>query len=218
MTRQLTIDVFFEFICPWCLIGKRQLNNAIQQLKQSHPDVNVLLQWRGVQLLPQIPKDGVPFKAFYLVRLGNATAVRQRQEQVRQAAKIVGIDLDFNLIPRMPNTSKAHVLFKNALKFASPTLCDRLLEAMFTAYFHHSEDISDIATLQKIASYCGFTDEVLEKIFAAQDNTAFISADTGGKGVPYFVFDGSFAMAGAQPAQALYQAMLEALEMQEQYA
>jgi predicted DsbA family dithiol-disulfide isomerase len=217
MTRQLVIDVFFEFICPWCLIGKRQLHHAIQQLKNSHPDVNVVIQWRGVQLLPQIPKEGIPFKAFYLVRLGNSTAVLQRQEQVRQAAKNVGIEIDFSLIPRMPNTEKAHLLFKNASKFASPALCDRLLDAIFTAYFHHSEDISDIASLQKIASYCGFTDEVLEKIFA-ESESRFISADTGGKGVPYFVFDRSFAMVGAQPTQALYQAMLEALDMQEKCA
>lgn len=217
MTRQLVIDVFFEFICPWCLIGKRQLQKAIQQLKQSHPDVEVVIQWRGVQLLSHIPKEGVPFKAFYLLRLGNAMAVRQRQEQVRQAAKSVGVDIDFSLIPRMPNTAKAHVLFENAVKYASATLSDRLLDAIFTAYFHHSEDISDTATLQKIASYCGFTDDVLEKIFAEPEST-FISADTGGKGVPYFVFDRSFAMVGAQPAQALYQAMLEALEMQEQCA
>ena len=50
MSRQLPIDVFFEFICPWCLIGKRQLQVAIQKLNRSHPDVEVVLKWKGVQL------------------------------------------------------------------------------------------------------------------------------------------------------------------------
>lgn len=49
----------------------------------------MILHWRGIQLLPQIPMEGIPFDAFYLKRLGSATAVRMRQDQVRQAAKTV---------------------------------------------------------------------------------------------------------------------------------
>ncbi|MCU7226232.1 DsbA family protein, partial [Acinetobacter bohemicus] len=62
MKLKIGIDVFFDFICPWCLIGKRQLQAAIQQLKLSHPEVEVEVKWLGVQLLPSIPVEGVPFK------------------------------------------------------------------------------------------------------------------------------------------------------------
>ncbi len=215
MKRQLPIDVFFDFICPWCLIGKRQLQNAIQQLAHSHPDVEVLLRWRGVQLLPQIPIDGVPFEAFYLKRLGSVTAMRMRQAQVRQAAKAIDVDIDFERIYRMPNTAKAHSLFVNALKISSPEQSERLLEGLFSAYFHHSENISESAVLRKIAMYCGYSEETVNNILASP-SIPFVSKDTGGKGVPYFVFDGSFAMAGAHPADALYKAMLDALAVQGQ--
>ena len=217
MSRQLPIDVFFEFICPWCLIGKRQLQVAIQKLNRSHPDVEVVLNWKGVQLLTQIPADGIPFQAFYLQRLGSSVAVRMRQAQVRQAAGMVGVEIDFEKIPRMPNTAKAHQFFKNALEMSNPIQADRLLEGLFSAYFHHSENISDIAVLQKIATYCGFEEDAIARISDVPDHL-FISADTGGKGVPYFVFDGGFAMAGAQPADVLYKAMLEALSAQGQPA
>lgn len=214
MKPTLEIDVYFDFICPWCLIGKRQLQSALQQLNQTHPDLDVQIRWRGIQLLPAIPIDGVPFKAFYLQRLGSAAAVRMRQEQVRQAAKAVGVKIDFERIARMPNTAKAHNLMSNAAKLADAKKHDLLLEGIFSAYFHHGENISDTATLQKIASYCGYEATDTQAILA-YPMQPFISADTGGKGVPYFVFDGALVLAGAQPTNVLYQSMLEAIEVKE---
>ena len=215
MKSEINIEVFFDFICPWCLIGKRQLQSAIQKLKIKHPKVTVNLHWRGVQLLPHIPLTGVPFEAFYLQRLGSSNAVRMRQTQVREAAKMVKVDIDFDSIRRMPNTLLAHRLFLNLSKISTPVQTDRFLEALFTAYFHHSENIGDEATLKKIAMYCGFADDVIDRILA-RPFMPFISADTGGKGVPYFIFDKSFAMAGAHHADALYKAMLDTLEAQGQ--
>lgn len=210
MTREINIEVFFDFICPWCMIGKRQLQVAIEKLRYSHPDVFVKLQWRGVQLLPHIPMDGIPFNAFYLQRLGSMTAVRMRQAQVRQAAKAVSIDLDFDRIPRMPNTAKAHSFYANANKICDAAQSDRLLEGLYSAYFHHSENISDTEVLRKIATYCGFSEELIDALLQ-KPHMPFFNGDTGGKGVPYFVFDRSFAMVGARPADELYQAMLDAL-------
>lgn len=213
--RKLNIDVFFDFICPWCLIGKRQLQTAIQQLQQSHPDVEVLLHWHGVQLLPHIPAEGIPFEAFYLKRLGSVTAMRMRQAQVRQAAKAVDVDIDFERIYRMPNTEKAHSLFVNTVKISSPEQSGRFLEGLFAAYFHQSENISESAVLRRIAMDCGYSEDVIDSMLAAPI-IPFVSKDTGGKGVPYFVFNGSFAMAGAHPADALYQVMLDTLAVQGQ--
>ncbi|WP_309802285.1 DsbA family oxidoreductase [Acinetobacter bereziniae] len=215
MKQQLSIEMFFDFICPWCLIGKRELHNAIKKLKKSHPDVEVLINWRGVQLLPLIPTQGVPFKAFYLQRLGSATAVRILQGQVRQAAQSVGVDIDFDLIPRMPNTGLAHDFFQKAAKISCSVQTDRLLEAIISAYFNHSEHINQLDVLMKIASYCGFSEEMIKAILVNKE-TPFVSADTGGKGVPYFIFGGRLAIAGAQQASVLYRGMLEMIEMQGQ--
>lgn len=215
MTRQLHIEVFFDFICPWCLIGKRQLQAALQQLQQSDPDVEVNLLWRGVQLIPQLPVEGVAYKAFYLDRLGGAEAVRMRQGQVQQAANAVAVEINFAGIQRMPNTAKAHHLMQGAIKFGRPEQCNQLLEQIFTAYFIQAEDIGDAAVLEKIAAACGFDTAVMNDSLY-RSNVPFQSANTAGNGVPYFVFDGRFALAGAHPAATLYKAMLEALATQEQ--
>lgn len=212
MTHQLHIDVFFDFICPWCLIGKRQLQIAIKQLQRTHPDVEVKLLWHGVQLIPQLAAEGVPFNEFYLNRLGSASAVRARQTQVHQAAEVVGVEINFDRIARMPNTAKAHYLFETALNVGSAEQCDLLLERLFSAYFHYSEDIGDTAVLVKISEACGFTDDALKNSLAKHE--PFESANTRGNGVPYFIFNERLALAEAHPADVLYKAMLEALATQ----
>lgn len=214
MKSKIDIEVYFDFICPWCLIGKRQLQLAIDNLKQTHAEVDVNIRWRGMQLLPDMPVEGIPFKAFYLQRLGTSTAVKIRQEQVRKAAQMVGVDIDFERILRMPNTAKAHSLFSNTPKLADAKQQDLLLEGIFSAYFHHSENISDTSTLEKIATYCGYEEAEIKAILNSP-NVPFISANTGGKGVPYFVFNGKFALAGAQPATTLYEVMLESIVARE---
>jgi len=210
MTREINIEVFFDFICPWCMIGKRQLQVAIEKLRNSHPDVIVKLQWRGVQLLPHIPTDGVPFEAFYLKRLGSIAAIKMRQTQVHQAAKAVSLDFNLDRIPRMPNTAKVHSFFIHVAKFGSAEQSERLLEGLFSAYFRDAENIGDSAVLDKIASYCGYADKTI-KAALHESSLPFHSKDTGGKGVPYFIFNASYAMAGAQTAETFYQAMLEVL-------
>lgn len=210
MIRQLHIDVFFDFICPWCLIGKRQLLIAINRFYQLHPKVKVIVHWRGVQLIPDLAVEGVPFQTFYLKRLGSLTAVRMRQEQVNKAANKVGLKIDFEQIKRMPNTAKAHRLFDKALKIGTPDQCNALLEQLFAAYFYDGLDIGNTTTLYKIAKRCGFSPELIKDLLI-QYHQDFISASTGGNGVPYFIFNRSSALVGAQSADALYQAMHEAL-------
>ena len=213
MIRQLHIDVFFDFICPWCLIGKRQLLIAINRFYQLNPRVKVVVRWRGVQLIPDLPIEGVPFQAFYLKRLGSLTTVHMRQEQVNKAANQVGLKIDFERIKRMPNTAKAHRLFEKALNKGSPEQCNMLLEQLFSAYFYDGLDIGNTITLSRIAKQCGFSSELIKSALI-QDHEDFISASTGGNGVPYFIFDSGSALVGAQSADALYQVMREALVVQ----
>ena len=213
MSRTLNMDVFFDFICPWCLIGKRQLQVALHKLQESHPDVEVVLTWRGVQLLPHIPAEGVPFDAFYQQRLGSPEAVRMRQAQVRQAAQAVGVDIDFSQIKLMPNTAKAHQLLAMAIQFGTVAQIDQLLERLFSAYFHLSEDLGNSENLLKIAQSCGFSPDDINNT-SGQLDQAFDSADTGSNGVPYFIFNQRLTVAGAHPAETLYTAMLEALATQ----
>ncbi|MEG8202346.1 DsbA family protein [Pseudomonas sp. 5FOS] len=212
MKQLLSVEVFFDFVCPWCLIGQRHLQAALLLLQREQPQVQVQLQWRGVQLLPGLPAGGVPFHAFYLQRLGSEEAVRERQAQVRAAARVVGEDIDFTRIRRMPNTANAHRLLQRATRLLDASQLENLLAQLFIAYFHQGRDLGDSRTLLDIAQCCG-----LEAVQVADclrdDSSPFLDgAGRAGSAVPRFRFNQGPLIAGAQPAEVLFAAMTEALQ------
>lgn len=211
MSGRLRIDVFFDFICPWCLIGKRQLECAQDLLRIQQPGVEITTVWHGVQLLPQLPVQGEPFAEFYLKRLGSAEAVRMRQAQVQQAAMAVGVPIDLSRIATMPNTADAHRLLERATVLGSTAQRDVLLERLFAAYFQYGEDLGCPETLIAIARACGFDADAMAAVLQG-DGDPYVGNEAGaGSGVPCFQFDRRLTVVGAQPADVLLGAMGEAL-------
>ncbi|MEX3776786.1 DsbA family oxidoreductase [Pseudomonas sp. MYb118] len=211
MSRRLRIDVFFDFICPWCLIGKRQLEHAVVQFRSRHPDVQITTVWHGVQLLPHLPAEGEPFAEFYRQRLGNAEAMTLRQKQVQEAAAAVGLAIDLNCIQTMPNTADAHRLFEWAGILGNATLREMLLERLFAAYFYRRENLGCRDTLLAIARSCGIDPQTVDACLKG-DGTPFDGFPGAPSGVPSFRIDRRITVVGAQPAQALLGAMNEALK------
>jgi len=207
MARELRIDVFVELICPWCLIGKRQLARAVERFAQTDPEVRVDVHWRAVQLVPQVPAEGWPFAEFYLRRLGSPEAVRQRQAQVQAAAAQAGVDIDLARIARFPNTARAHSLLSFAA--SQPHTVDPLLERLFDAYFRRGEDIGDTATLVAIAQQMGLDPASARAWLDAAPPPAEPAQVNG---VPLFVFNGQIALSGAQPPEVLWSAMRRGIE------
>lgn len=211
MKHALSVDVFFDFICPWCLIGQRQLQQALAQLRLEQPRVEVSLRWHGVQLLPDMARTGQPFEAFYRKRLGSDEAVRQRQAQVRAAAEAVGVKIDFSRISRMPNTADAHRLLQRAVALGKPEQAEALLGHLFAAYFQQGKDLGDPIALMQIAQSCGLSPAQVADCLRG-DASPFIAANNdAAQGVPFFRIN-QLQLVGAQPAEVLLAAMREALE------
>lgn len=208
MTPTLSIDVYFDFICPWCLIGKRHLNQALAQLVQMVPSVRVNVAWHSVQLIPDVPAGGLDFSEFYLLRLGSAKAVHARQAQVREAAHRAGAELDFARILRFPNTRRAHQLFSFAASHLEPIETEMLLDRLFEAYFNRGEDLSDRATLRTIAAKYGLDTPELNAWMACEQ---WQPAKIRVQGVPYFVLNRSIQLSGAQAVDVLLTAMLQSV-------
>lgn len=208
MAPTLNIDVYFDLICPWCLIGKRHLNQALVQLLQMNPGVQVSVAWHSVQLIPDVPAEGLDFAEFYLQRLGSADAVRARQAQVREAAHRAGAAVDFARILRFPNTRKAHQLFLFAAGHLAPFDTELLLERLFDAYFNLGEDLSDRATLKAIAAQHGLDSPELDAWMACEQ---WQPVKTQVTGVPFFVFNQSNQLSGAQPVDVLLAALLQSI-------
>ncbi|WED82925.1 DsbA family protein [Aeromonas media] len=207
----LSIEVYFDFICPWCLIGKRQLDQALAQLRVAQPEVQVAVSWRGVQLLPALLVQGEAFHDFYLRRLGSEQGMSLRQAQVRQAAASVGVELDFGKIPRMPNTADAHRLWQRACQLGSPSQCEALLESLFASHFLHGGDLGDGSTLLGLAEAVGFSSAELVSSLQG-DGTPFLGTAEGAasQGVPSFVLGGR-VLSGAQPVERLLTSLRQAV-------
>lgn len=212
MKQLLSVEVFFDFVCPWCLIGQRHLQAALLWLQREQPEVEVQVHWQGVQLLPGLPANGVPFSTFYLQRLGSEQAVRERQAQVRAAASVVGEDIDFSRIRRMPNTGNAHRLMQRAGSLLGAPQQETLLARLFIAYFHQGRGLGDSGTLLGIAQSCGLqAAQVVDCL--RDDGSPFLEgAGRAGSAVPRYRFNQGPLIAGVRPAEALFAAMNDALQ------
>ncbi len=207
MANTLTIDIYLDLICPWCLIGKRHLDAALRQFQHVAPETAVALRWHSVQLLPDVPPQGWDFNAFYLQRLGGAQALRQRQAQVNAAAARAGLQIDFDGIPRMPNTLLAHQLLAFAGTRLPAAPFAALLEQLFAAHFHQGQNLGDRAVLRAIAADHGLPAAALETWL---DSGAGQPEARDVPGVPFFVFNQQRAMSGALLPEVLLDAMLQA--------
>ncbi|RJG27178.1 DsbA family oxidoreductase [Massilia cavernae] len=212
MTRQLQVEVKFDFICPWCLIGQRQLNRALAALRAEQPGMAVQVHWRGVQLLPDVPAAGLPFVEFYKRRLGSEAAMRQRQEQVLRAAEAAGGRVDYSAIAIMPNTADAHRLLAHASRHGTVAQRDALLERLFRAYFEQGEDLGNSEVLLAHGVACGFERAALRReLRGARVPFVAYGAGDGNSGVPLFTFDARLTLSGARPHDVLLGAMRHAL-------
>ena len=210
----LTIGIHFELICPWCFIGKRQLDLARERFARQFPGGPVASLWHPVQLLPDVPEQGLPFAEFYERRLGSAEAVQRRRQQIDSAARSIGLELDLTGIQRMPNTARAHRLLRQVAALGEPALYEALLDRLFAGYFQLGEDIGNGVTLSKLAAEAGMPpdrpgdatpDDAKPGAYAVQTGSAV-------PGVPHFLFNGRVSLSGAHDAAILFEAMSRAVQ------
>jgi len=204
----LTIDVVSDVVCPWCYIGKKHLDDALAVWRTRHPDApEPAVAWHPFQLNPGMPAAGMERGAYLLAKFGNASG-GPGYSRVVAAAQAAGLVFNPQNIRRQPNTLRAHALIGAA---ASGQQQQRLVAALFQAYFVDGLDIGDPEVLQSIALGAGL-DET--SVAAARDETALGATakederlrDAGIGGVPFFIFGQRVAVSGAQGVEALLDA------------
>ena len=204
----LRIDIVSDAICPWCYIGRRQLERALASLASE--GLHFTVHWNPFQLNPDMPKEGRDRAAYRAMKFGSPERVREIDERVSAAAANVGLEFRLDLIQRTPNTLDAHRLIWFA---GREGVQDEVMEAVFAAYFTQGRDIGDRAVLADCAAQAGMdraavadflAGEVAAKEMLAADRAA---REAGVNGVPSFFLDGYGLFSGAMPAETMAEAL-----------
>jgi predicted DsbA family dithiol-disulfide isomerase len=207
----LTIEVVSDVVCPWCYIGKRRLEAALELYAQAKPDAPPpKVSFHPFQLNPDLPPEGM-LRADYVARKWGGSPSSEVYARVSGVGKSVGIDFEFDRIVRQPNTKAAHALIALAGELG---VQPAVKEAMMRAYFIDGRDLTDIDTLVEVAERAGLDPKRARAHLADPDALRAIDgADLqarriGVEGVPFFIFNRRYAVSGAQEAQALVEAMI----------
>jgi predicted DsbA family dithiol-disulfide isomerase len=208
------IDIVSDVVCPWCYVGKRQLERAIEQLCREHPELPApVVAWHPFQLNPDMPDEGMD-RQFYLERKFGTSSPADIYSRVKSAAAAVNLELPIEGIPRVPNTQLAHSLM--AACEPNSDLAMKLAEALFQAFFVDHLDMSSANVLRSIASHVGMQTSAIDQAFTPAALEQIRERDSmvreqGISGVPFFIVNQSQAVSGAVGTEALYQLLHESL-------
>ena len=195
----LRISIVSDVVCPWCYVGKRRLDRAVEALGLPPPDI----RWLPFELNPDLPSDGMARSAY---RAGKFGAERGTERDARMAAtgREDGIAFAFDRMTRTPNTRQAHMLIAHAGRQGR---ADGLVEALFRAYFEEARDVGDPEVLLETAAAQGFDAAGARAAIESDDLRGEVddlqkrARAMGISGVPFFLPDGLPPLSGAQPTE-----------------
>jgi predicted DsbA family dithiol-disulfide isomerase len=208
---EMRIDVWSDIACPWCYVGKRRLEHALQEFPH---DVEVV--WHSFELDPSAPKERDP-SVSHAERLAkkygmSVEQARHKSQHLTDVARGEGLTFDFDHI-RSGNTFDAHRLIHFAHARGRQ---DAVKERLFKAYLEQGALMSDHPTLIRLAVEAGLDEGEATEMLASDQYATEVRNDEaqaqalGIHGVPFFVLDRRLAVSGAQPPQILSSALHQA--------
>lgn len=207
----ISIDIVSDVMCPWCYIGKRRLEAALKQV----PDIKVEVRWHPFQLDSTLPKEGKDRQAYLNDKFGGPERASEIYARIKEVGLEEGIEFAFDKITRSPNTLDSHRLI---LWSRADELQDEVVERLFKAYFLDGEDLTKSETLVRISDEAGMQSDLVEQLYETDSDLEKTKAhiaraqELGVTGVPCFIIDGRFVIAGAEKAETLAAAIRHADE------
>ncbi len=196
----LTISVFSDVICPWCYLGKRRLERALDQLGQRE---STTIEWLPFELNPTMPADGME-RALYRTRKFGPERAAQLDAQMAELGRQEGIDFAFDRMTRTPSTRRAHMLIAAASQHGR---ADPVVDALFRAYFEEGRDVGDPDTLRGIGVAAGLERDIVDDALGNEQLRDLVeaverqAAEMRVAGVPFFIVNRRWAVSGAQPTE-----------------
>ena len=199
---KLSVDVVADFVCPWCYLGKRRLDEALDAI---HGPQTVT--WYPYQLNPDMPAEGMRLNDYLTSRFGSPEVIASGLEALTHAGRGNGIRFNFDRIARVPNTFDAHRLMYFAGSQGADT--DAVAEDLMASFFTHGEDISDKEILVRIGESHGLSADAVHTVLNDSASSQVVQGqeqqmrDAGVAGAPVFLVNKRYFVSGAQPAEAL---------------
>jgi predicted DsbA family dithiol-disulfide isomerase len=195
------VEIYSDVVCPWCYIGKRRFEAALADF-----DGEVEVVWRPFQLDPTAPRQATPVLEAYARKFGGPERAAQIVGHVTEVAAREGLEFHLDTAQRA-NTVDAHRLLDLALRQGGPERQGALKERLLRAYFTESADVGNHTTLARLAADVGMdAAEVRDFLDSGEGLEALReellgAVDRGVTAVPTFVFEGTWALPGAQDAE-----------------
>jgi len=209
MAEPLVIDVVSDVVCPWCFIGKKRLEQALEL----RPDIPVEVRWRPYFLNDWVPREGISREQYLTTKFGSPERYKSIAGRVAQAAKAEGLDYQMDKIARQPNTLDCHRLILWARNTGNAA---KMKQRLMELYFSEGADLTDREVLVKAAAESGLDADLARELLASDRDVDRVTQEAeqakraGIDGVPCFIFGGVLAVSGAQDPAYLADAMARA--------
>jgi len=195
--KALSIDVVSDVVCPWCFVGKRHLDRALELWRAEHPDSPVTVHWRPYFLNPDTPETGEPYRPFLEKKFGGPEKLAEIWQRVSAAGLTAGIEFAFEKIELRANTLNAHRLIhhaqtkvmsaakpetasladgacrpakRNPRQTESATVAASLVDALFAAQFLEGRHVGDRGVLAAVAGECGMDAQAVRRYLDSDED------------------------------------------------
>ena len=199
----MQVEIWSDVVCPWCYVGTRRFEQALEQLRSDGGWDDVEVVHRAFELDPTVPAAGVDLAGYLARKFGGADRLHQMHDRLDHAG--ADLDIDFRWEgKRRVNTHDAHRLTAWALDVAGAEVQNALHQRLFRAYFTENLDVADHAVLARLAGEVGLDVDAAAEVLATRAYADTVRAEELGAGergihaVPTFVIEGRWAIPGAQ--------------------
>lgn len=209
MKQKIRISVVSDVVCPWCYIGKKRLDKAMENLSDRF-DFEV--SYRPFELNPDLPPSGADNQSFLARKFGGGDRYRELTSRITEVAALDGLQFDFARQTKIPNTRKLHALIRHA---SDKGLQGAVVEVLYNAYFISGIDLSVDANIVKAGLEAGLDEsevamaindeEILDSVKAAEGEVS----ELGVTAVPFFIINDRYGISGAQASETFEQALKE---------
>jgi predicted DsbA family dithiol-disulfide isomerase len=212
MTAKTRVDIFSDTVCPWCYLGKRRFELALAARPQYEPRID----WRPFELNPDLPWEGAERAAYMSAKFGDMSKIEESQAALVHLGKAVGLEFRFELIERVPNTRRSHILIAHATRRG---LASEVKERIMQAYFEEGCNIGDVDELVRLGVEAGLDErEARAAVVLREGQDGVVASERhaavlGITGVPAIIFDRHYSVSGAQEIETFVQVIDQVIEL-----